>query len=113
MGSGREGRWGEDKWGGVWRGGAGGGGQAATPCAGDFEEFRAEAEGKVGWREGVGWGGSQYLSALGKTPDTVSWVGGGGEVLGRREKKALELLTGAMLTHQLTLVYTPFCMTPC
>lgn len=71
------GRWGEDKeeWGGVWRGGAGGGAQAAAPSIGDTEVLGQRLQGKVGWREGVGWGdlNTSQLS-LGETPDSL-WVG--------------------------------------
>lgn len=82
------GRWGEDKeeWGGVWRGGAGGGAQAATPSFGDTEVLGQRLQGKVGWREGVGWGDlSTSQLGLGETPDTVS--GSGVEVRFSGEEK--------------------------
>ena len=61
----------------------------------------------MGWRISVppSW-------AFGETPDTVSGLRGGGEVFRRREKKALELLIGAMHPTQLTFVYTPTFCTP-
>ena len=50
------GRWGEDKeeWGGVWRGGAGGGAQAAAPSTGDTEILGQKLQGKVGVEGGSG-----------------------------------------------------------
>lgn len=59
----------------MWRGGAGGGAQAAAPSIGDTEVLGQRLQGKVGWREGVGWGdlNTPQLS-LGETPDSL-WVG--------------------------------------
>lgn len=61
----------------------------------------------------MGWGdlSTSQLDLWGDSRHSVSVREGcGAGVFGRREKKALELLTGAMHPIQLTLAYTPtFC----
>ena len=88
-------------------------GTGCRPINWGHRGFRVEASGK-GWGGRREWGRGISIPpswAFGETPDTVSGLGGEGEVFRRREKKALELLTGAMHPTQLTFVYTPtFCM---
>lgn len=47
----------------MWRGGAGGGAQAASPSTGDTEVLGQRLQGKVWVKGGSGVGGSQYLPA--------------------------------------------------